>query len=190
MKKIISSNYFYLLIPFVLVLISLLFFNISLILSFIISIVITLLLFLSYFDLKKMEVHNIVSMVLLIFLFITNILLFLFKGSDYSLIIGNSLIFSPYQNFLGALLLGLVFQLIVLISKEKALGQGDVRIAMVVGLIIGYNNLLLWLYITIFSALFYAFYAGVRTGKFKGLHIPFVPFMILGVLVVFALSLI
>lgn len=188
MRKVFPLNYFFLLIPFFLVFIVLLFLKISLLLSFVISIVVTALIFLSYFDLKKMEVHNIVSMSLLLSLFIINILLFLFKGSDYSLVIGNSFIFSPYQNFLGALLLGLIFQSIVLISKEKALGQGDVRIAMVVGLIIGYSNLLMWLYITIFSALFYSLYLGIRTGKFKGLHIPFVPFMILGVLVIFLIS--
>jgi len=142
------------------------------------------LLCLAKYDFKHMEVHNVSSMALLLFIFVFNIILFLLLGSEYEYMIGNSFVFSPYNNFLGALLLGSIFQLIVLVSREKALGQGDVRIALITGLLIGYSNLMLWSYITVFSSIAYALFIGKKKGKLKGLHIPFVPFMILGILTV------
>lgn len=96
-------------------------------------------------------------------------------------------VYNPYNNLLGALTLGSIFQLAVLISKEKALGQGDVRIGIITGLLIGINNLIPWSYITIFTALIYGFILAYKKKKFKGLRIPFVPFMVLGIVVLILL---
>ena len=90
---------------------------------------------------------------------------------------------------LGALILGSIFQLIVLMSKEKALGQGDVRVAIITGLLIGYTNILTWLYITIFTALIYGLILAYKKKKFKDLRIPFVPFMALGNILILLLAL-
>lgn len=90
---------------------------------------------------------------------------------------------------IGAIVLGSIFQLIVLISKEKALGQGDVRIALITGLLIGMSNLLEWGYITIFSALIYGLILAFKKKKFKNLKIPLLPFMVLGILSVLLLVL-
>lgn len=145
--------------------------------------------FLAYFDFKKMEVHNTTSLYLLISLAILNILLYLiFKDSTGIRVIGEW-VYNPYNNMIGAIVLGSIFQLIVLISKEKALGQGDVRIALITGLLIGMSNLLEWGYITIFSALIYGLILAYKKKRFKGLKIPFVPFMVLGIIVVLLLSL-
>ena len=145
--------------------------------------------FLAYFDFKKMEVHNTTSLYLLISLAILNILLYLiFKDSTGIRVIGEW-VYNPYNNMIGAIVLGSIFQLIVLISKEKALGQGDVRIALITGLLIGMSNLLEWGYITIFSALIYGLILAFKKKKFKNLKIPFVPFMVLGSMVVILLSL-
>ncbi len=145
--------------------------------------------FLAYFDFKKMEVHNTTSLYLLISLAILNILLYLiFKDSTGIRVIGEW-VYNPYNNMIGAIVLGSIFQLIVLISKEKALGQGDVRIALITGLLIGMSNLLEWGYITIFSALIYGLILAYKKKRFKGLKIPFVPFMVLGSMVVILLSL-
>lgn len=138
------------------------------------------LVFLAYFDFKKMEVHKTVSLVLMLVLLTINILLFFIKGSHTEILIFNNWVFSPYQNIMSTLILGSLFQLIVLISKEKALGQGDVRMAIITGLLIGLNNLIYWGYIAVFSALIYGLIVAYKKKKFKGLKIPFVPFMILG----------
>lgn len=140
--------------------------------------------FLAYFDFNKMEVHKTVSLVLMLVLLTINVLLFFIKGSHTEIVVLNSWVFSPYQNIMSTLILGTLFQLIVLISKEKALGQGDVRIAIIVGLLIGLNNLIYWAYITVFSALIYGLIVAYKKRKFKGLRIPFVPFMTLGCMIV------
>lgn len=145
--------------------------------------------FLAYFDFKKMEVHNTTSLYLLISLAILNILLYLiFKDSTGIRVIGEW-VYNPYNNMRGAIVLGSIFQLIVLISKEKALGQGDVRIALITGLLIGMSNLLEWGYITIFSALIYGLILAFKKKKFKNLKIPLLPFMVLGILSVLLLVL-
>jgi leader peptidase (prepilin peptidase)/N-methyltransferase len=149
----------------------------------------TLLSFLAYYDFLKMEVHNIVSFILMISLLLINIFFYLYKGPEVGIEITNGYTYLPLFNFYAAIILGFIFLFIVLISKEKALGQGDVRVAIIVGLLIGYNNILTWLYITLFTAICYSLYLGIKRGKLKGLQIPFVPFMILGSLIVIFLSL-
>lgn len=144
--------------------------------------------YLAYFDFIKMEVHNLLSLLLMVLVLLINIVLYRIYGLDSSIVLFGGYLFNPLSNLLGAVILGGIFQLIVLVSKEKALGQGDVRIAIIVGLLIGQGNLMVWLYITIFTALFYGLIVARERKKIKGLHIPFVPFMILGVLLIFLWS--
>lgn len=55
--------------------------------------------------------------------------------------------------------------------------------AIISGILVGMDNLL-WLYVTIFSALIYGLFLAKKKKKFKGLKIPFVPFMVLGMVVI------
>jgi len=139
--------------------------------------------FLAYYDIKKMEVHNTLSFILMAILLIVNIVLFFVFKNNLDIKIIRDWIYNPYENMIGALILGSIFQLIVLLSKEKALGQGDVRIAIIAGLLIGYTHLIYWGYITVFSALIYGLIVGIKRKKIKEVKIPFVPFMMLGVIV-------
>ena len=124
-----------------------------------------------------MQVHNPISFSLMIFLILLNILLYILNKEIQ---ISNNWTYIPYNNILGILILGSIFQSVVLISKEKALGQGDVRIALIVGSLVGSTYLIYWSYITVFSALIYGLYISYKKKKFKDLKIPFVPFMVLG----------
>lgn len=145
--------------------------------------------FLAYYDFKKLEVHNTVSFVLMITLVILNASLFLIYGSDIEIELLNNWRYIPYQNIIGTLTLGSIFQLLVLITKEKGLGQGDVRIAIITGMLIGFNNLLYWGYITVFTALIYGFFLSYKKKRFKNLKIPLVPFMVVGIVFIILLSL-
>ncbi|NLD25215.1 prepilin peptidase [Candidatus Dojkabacteria bacterium] len=155
----------------------------------ILLLIFTLLLFLALKDFKTMEVDQKVSLYLIITLLLLNVSFFLVKGSTWGLEVTRNYFYLPYENLIGAIILGLIFQLIVVITKEKGLGQGDVRIAIICGLLIGSSNLILWLYITIFTALIYGLILAYKKKRFKGLKIPFVPFMVLGIIVVLLLSL-
>jgi prepilin signal peptidase PulO-like enzyme (type II secretory pathway) len=127
-----------------------------------------------------MEIDNWLSLGLMLFLLLINILLYFNTDREAGLIISDTFSYIPYNNLYAALLLGLPFFLTVLITKEKALGGGDIRIALISGFIIGSNNIQTWLYITIFSALIYGLILGYKKKSIKNLKIPFAPFMILG----------
>lgn len=138
------------------------------------SIIFGVLGYIAYKDFKTMEIDNLTSLVLMLFLIVITVILFFIPSyKDWA-----------YQKLLGAVILGSIFQLIVLLTKEKGLGQGDVRLAIISGILVGMDNLVPWLYITIFSALIYGLVLAKKKKKFKGLKIPFVPFMVLGMVVI------
>ena len=130
-----------------------------------------------------MEIDNWVSLSLILLLLTVNLFLYFFLNPEVGLVISDKFSYVPYDNFLLALVLALIFLLIVVVSKEKAMGAGDIRIALIVGLLIGYNNVIVWLYITVFTALIYGLLLGYKKKSFKKLKIPFAPFMILGAIV-------
>lgn len=137
------------------------------------SIIFGVLGYIAYKDFKTMEIDNLTSLVLMLFLIVITVILFFIPSyKEWA-----------YQKLLGAVILGSIFQLIVLLTKEKGLGQGDVRLAIISGILVGIDNLVPWLYITIFSALIYGLVLAKKKKKFKGLKIPFVPFMVLGIVV-------
>lgn len=150
-----------------------------------ISLIFSCLIYLAYVDIKKMEVHNAISMALLLFLSLINIFLFFSKSE---LQFSSSWIYVAYDNLLGALILGSLSQLIVLISKEKALGQGDVRMLLITGLLIGKNNLIVWGYLTVFSALAYGLTIAIKKKKFKNVKIPLLPFIVFSILITLLLA--
>ena len=89
--------------------------------------------------------------------------------------------FEPILNsFLSAILASLFFLTIVLISRGKWLGIGDVKLVFFMGLILGYPNILL--------ALFLAFFIGAVVGVILIIlgkntlksEIPFGPFLVTG----------
>lgn len=143
------------------------------------------LIYLAYLDFTKMEVHNLLSLLLIIFLSILNIILFFTK---INLNITNSWSYIAYDNIIAALLLGSISQLIVLFSKEKALGQGDVRMLLIAGLLIGKTNLMIWGYITVFSALAYGLTIAIKKKKFKNIKIPLLPFIVLSIIITLLLA--
>lgn len=139
--------------------------------------------YIAYVDFKSMEIDNGISLALMGLLLIINLYIHFFLDSEIGLTVTDKFSFIPYYNFTLALLLGTIFLLIVLITKEKALGGGDIRIAIIIGLLIGYRNMIPWVYITVFSALGYGLILGYKNKKWKNLKIPFAPFMILGAIV-------
>ena len=156
--------------------------NIKTNILFLVLIVIFLpLIFLAYKDFKTFEVDHYTSLILLTIFALLNIILFLVKGNTFEIPLTEKLAYLPYQNLLGGVTLGAIFQLLVLLTKEKGLGQGDVRIAIISGLLVGFDGLIPWLYITIFSSLLYGIIIAIKRRKFRGLKIPFVPFMVFGV---------
>ncbi len=98
------------------------------------------------------------------------------------------LVFSPFNNvflnhLLGSLFGGLFFSLLVLLSRGRGMGFGDVKLALGAGMAIGWPDMGL--------AIMISFIAGGLVGavllalKAKGMkdRIPYAPFLVLGILI-------
>lgn len=86
-----------------------------------------------------------------------------------------------YQALLACLILGAPFLLCVLLTKEKALGMGDVYIFMIMGLLVGVQYLFFSLSLVVFSALAYSFFKYKKIGLKQ--KIPLVPFITFAIMV-------
>ncbi len=126
------------------------------------------LLYLSWQDIKSQEISRNITLGIVFLALLFNLVALLFYENEQA-----------YQSLLGGLFLGSGFLLCMIITKEKALGMGDVYLFLLMGLLVGLGNIILSLAITIFSALVYSVF------KFKKLNlkqkIPFVPFITLGI---------
>ncbi len=124
--------------------------------------------YLSWQDIKEQQIsRNITLFTVFLALLFNSIALIFF---DYE---------PAYQALLGGGILGFVFLSYLLLTKEKALGMGDVYLFMLMGLLVGLQNIFLSLAIMVFSALLYSVI------KYKNLDlkqkIPLVPFITLGI---------
>jgi prepilin signal peptidase PulO-like enzyme (type II secretory pathway) len=136
-----------------------------------------LLLFFKFVDINNINLDFLVILEqLLIYFFFTSILIIIFVYDLKHYLIPNKIIYpaliitlilqiipiSQYPNIpisnliIGSLIPGIFFLLLVLVSKEKWMGAGDVKLGFLCGLMIGYPN--------IFVALFISFVLGAIIG--------------------------
>lgn len=89
-----------------------------------------------------------------------------------------------YANFLSAFGAFLFFLILFLVTRGRGMGFGDVKLAFLMGLILGFPQIIV--------ALYTAFLTGALTGiilvlckvkKFRGATIPFGPFLVLGTII-------
>ncbi len=123
------------------------------------------------FDLKHYLIPDKVVYPAIILAIIYTVSCFLFVINDFNLLI---------QHILSAFLAAAFFLLIVLVSRGRWMGIGDIKLAFLMGLVLGWPNILV--------ALFLAFFIGAIMGlglislKRKTLksEIPFGPFLVFG----------
>jgi len=151
---------------------SLVTFNFESFLGFLFLIVISCFLVVIFvFDLKHFIIPDKVVYPAIILAIIYNIFYFILVIDNFNLLI---------QCLVSAFLAAAFFLLIVLISKGRWMGIGDIKLSFLMGLVLGWPNIL--------AALFLSFFIGAIAGmgliifKKKTLksEIPFGPFLILG----------
>lgn len=153
--------------------------SLRIVLLIITVLIISFFLFLSFFDLHSFSIPANSTIAFIVFLLLINFLvLALYKS--ISIIPGNS--FSPVMNLLAAVIAGGFIGVIVLITKEKGMGKGDILVAVAMGLTLGIKTVVAF-YIAIFSATLIGLVYALFTGKLKGVKLPFVPFLTLGALI-------
>ena len=134
---------------------------------------------------------SIINTVLLWYVAASLIVIFVYDLRDY--IIPDIILFPaivaalPYHistnHFLAALLASGFFLIIFLISKGAWMGFGDVKLAVLLGLLLGFPNILLGLFLAFFFGAIIGIGAIVLNKKGLKSEMPFAPFLILGTFV-------
>lgn len=146
-------------------------------------------LYLSIYDIMKYEIPGKITVLFPVFLLLINILIGIVIGfnNNFNIWEGNST--SAFLNILGGMVGALTIGLIVFLTKEKGMGEGDIWVIASLGFFIGLEKLVIGFYLSIFSALFISIIYAIHLKRFKGVPIPFVPFLVFGCLTAFVLAL-
>lgn len=89
-----------------------------------------------------------------------------------------------WNGFLGALIPGIFFGLLVFLSKEKWMGEGDIYIGICMGLLLGVRGVLLALFFSYILGAFISVIILIFMKNKKDTQVPFVPFLALGTFIV------
>lgn len=146
------------------------------------------LIYLSVYDLMYLEIPAKLTIILPVFLLFLNLLVGFINGFENVISFWDGNQSTPLVNILGGLVGAIFLALVVLATREKGMGEGDIWVIATIGLMVGLEKLPIAFYIAIFSALFVGLLYSAKIKKFKGVPIPFVPFLVLGGLVAFALN--
>lgn len=144
------------------------------------------LLYIAYTDFKKLEIPNIVSLSILGALLVANLAFVLIAGIDATLLF-SGVIITPFGNLQVGFIMGLVSLLVVLLSKERAMGQGDVRMLLIAGLMVGTQQFLAFYYVMLAGAITYGLLVGLKQKKLSGVKVPLGTFIVLGIMASFVL---
>jgi leader peptidase (prepilin peptidase)/N-methyltransferase len=87
---------------------------------------------------------------------------------------------SSSDHLFTGLLLGLLVYILILLTKQRGMGEGDIYIAAVIGLYLGWPNGLMAMYFAIITGGIFGLFYALKLGKVKNVLIPFVPFLLLG----------
>jgi len=134
-----------------------------------------ILVYLSIFDIKYKEIPFIPCLIGL--------------GISAFFVILNTLLGSPSANIptfqdalIGFILLAGLIWIIVFITKERGMGEGDIFLFGIMGISLGLSNLFTGFLVCVYSATIYGLILSVIKRKFHGLQIPLVPFISVGII--------
>jgi len=104
---------------------------------------------------------------------------------DNSFLGGYSLIFNFtgivwINHLLGAVFGALIFGLIVVLSKGRGMGMGDLKLITALGLLMGWPDIIFVIIFSFLTGSLASFYLLAKKEKTMKSHVPFGPFIILG----------
>jgi len=99
----------------------------------------------------------------------------------------RTFILGDWSNLLSGILLASIFYIVVKVTKEKAMGMGDVYLMLAIGLSLGLGRSIFAYLTTLMVASIVGIVISLLTKKFRQIVIPLVPFIFIGFL--FALAL-
>lgn len=137
------------------------------------------LLYISIFDYIFFQIPTIAIQIILAFALAINVFLFVITQNG-SIELWERNFYVPAQNIIASVVAGLFILGIRIFTQNKGMGEGDIYVAAVAGLITGTKGIIVMFYITIFLASIYGIIISILKKKFRGVKIPFVPFIALG----------
>lgn len=158
-------------------------------------------LFLQYVSSGGINLLGFMSFFFLVFVFFALVVIFVFDLKYY--IIPDQVVYSAiasafiwnltsgylsadfgvfYDNLFAAFLAGGFFFSIVLITKGKGMGGGDIKLGFLMGLILGVQNVILAVFIAFLSGALFGIVMMVLGKKGMKSMLPFGPFLIFGLL--------
>lgn len=156
-----------------------------------ILIFVAFLLYLSLFDIISFSIPEAVSKRMLLFALVVNLVFLLLglllRSEPYSFVFGL-INLGSISNLLGGIIGGGLIWLIVSLSNEKAMGAGDVDILAGIGLMIGVPFIFYSFFYTLISASIISIIYVVIKKRYKGVLIPFIPFLSSGFIVCLVLE--
>ncbi|BCX13861.1 MAG: hypothetical protein KatS3mg085_393 [Candidatus Dojkabacteria bacterium] len=141
------------------------------------------LLFLSVFDILTLSVPTNLVKSLYIFTILINLFIALLKllslRFGWGMFVENVPL-GGFDNLICALLLSLLVWLLSKLTKESAMGMGDVDIAGIVGIMLGWPNIIAGFMYTLYVGGFVGIIYMIFLKKFRDTLVPFVPIITLG----------
>jgi prepilin signal peptidase PulO-like enzyme (type II secretory pathway) len=137
-------------------------------------ILISILIVIFFIDLKHYIIPDVLTIIIGSIALIKNFLVPLFYSTPLS----------PANYLLSALGALLFFLFLVVITKGRGMGLGDVKFAFVMGLLLGYPGVVISLYIAFLTGAVVSVILILRGRKRFGQTIPFGPFLVFGTLIV------
>jgi len=144
------------------------------------EIVFMLLIFLSYYDWVTMEIPFLPTFTC-VAIALAGCFAVLLSGQNYIELWQNNF-FSAPSSILAGIIAGTFIGIIVLLTKERGMGKGDIYLAVIMGLMLGIPKIFIAFYIAVFSATAVGLIKAYRKKKLKGLRMPFVPFISLAII--------
>lgn len=139
-------------------------------LLFIYLVIVSCLIVIFFIDLK----HQIIPDILTIIIGVAGVLLWFLSPTSLSLI----------NYLLSAVGAGAFFFFLVYITKGRGMGMGDVKFAVVMGLLLGSPGIIISLYIAFLTGAFLSAILILSKRKRFGQTVPFGPFLVAGTLIV------
>jgi len=133
------------------------------------------LLYLSVYDLKYKAIPLIPCILGLVLAGVFVILNTILYGDDF-------LLPTIPDAIAGGVVLATAVGALVYLTKEKAMGEGDIFLFGIMGISLGFSNLFTGFLICVWSATIYGVIVALIKRKFHRLQIPLVPFISLGIL--------
>lgn len=138
--------------------------------------------YISIQDAKTMTIPAKASFCIVSIHLIVNGLLIILYGQKTIFPLWPGTTMHPSSNLISGFILGMATMLIIIVTRGKGLGRGDVLYLILLGLMCGYSKSILALYIAIFTAVPFALYVAITRKQFRNVKIPFVPFITTGII--------